>query len=60
MQDLVTADQELNGGEFEDVYENFQYPEAQDLSETREKLYLKLLTQIAEGLDTKSSNYEIM
>ena len=44
MQDLVTADQELNGGEFEDVYENFQYPEAQDLNETREKLYLKLLT----------------
>ena len=42
--DLLEADKEMNGEEFSDVYAGFEYTEAQEMSEPREKLYLKVLT----------------
>ena len=51
MKDLVTADKELNGFDFEDKFSPFEFTEAMELTDTREKLYLKILTGISESLD---------
>ena len=48
---MLTADQELNGADFDDVFQQFSFPKAQEPNETREKLYLKTLETISLSLD---------
>ena len=40
---LIAADEEMNGDDFNDVYAAFNFEEAQEMSEPREKLYLKVV-----------------
>lgn len=56
---LISVDEEMNGGEYVDVFEMFTYPEAQQLNDTREKLYLKVLQGVSESLDRESPEFEI-
>jgi len=48
---MLTADKELNGAEYDDVFQQFFYPKEQELNETREKLYLKTLQTLGLSLN---------
>ena len=57
---MISADKELNGAQFDDVFKQFSYPQAQELQETREKFYLKTLQSISSCLDPTDPQFEIM
>ena len=56
---LIAADQEMNGDDFNDVYAAFNFDEAQEMSEPREKLYLKVLQTIRQSLDPDDPQSEL-
>ena len=48
---IVKEDNNLNGDEYQDVFAIFEYPEAVEMNDTREKLYLKVLQNLCDSLD---------
>ena len=56
---LIAADEEMNGEEFNDVYAAFNFDEAQEMSEPREKLYQKVLQTIRQSLDPDDPQSEL-
>lgn len=52
MNELVEVDAQINGEEYVDVFKQFNFPAAMtELSDTREKLYLKVLQSIGDSLN---------
>lgn len=43
MENLISADKELNEGEFSDAFAQLEFPAAEKLNNTREKVFLKVL-----------------
>ena len=58
--EFIRVDEEVNGDVYVDVYKPFVYPSAQnDLNETREKLYLKVLQTICGSLNSDDAEFEL-
>ena len=49
----------MNGDDFNDVYAAFNFEEAQEMSEPREKLYLKVLQTLGQSLDPDDPQSEL-
>lgn len=50
MDHLISADKELNEGDFSDAFAHLNFPSAEKMNDTREKVFLKVLQTIPEHL----------